>query len=103
VDGPLRTGLAAVAGSFRGVTLTFGNCLAGVRRLTANVAGASKLEYPALAAFASSGAVHWRAAFFALDYPLAGRWSGILASDHRFGIHAAIALGAVAAAAGCWW
>lgn len=86
-----------------GMSLTFGYYIAGVRHLTAYVAGASKLEYHTFAAFAYTGAVIWCATFLTLGYVLGDRWGEILGLAHRFGIDAAIALGVVAAVGGLWW
>ncbi len=86
-----------------GLSLTFGYYLAGVRHLTAYVAGASKLEYPTFAAFAYTGAVIWCSTFLGLGYLLGDRWSEILVLAHRFGLRAAVALAVVAAGAGFWW
>ncbi|MBL0156302.1 MAG: DedA family protein [Bryobacterales bacterium] len=86
-----------------GFSLTFGYYIAGVRHLTAYVAGASKLEYTTFAAFAYTGAVIWCGTFLTLGYVLGDRWNEILGLAHRFGVHAAIALVVVAAIAGAWW
>lgn len=86
-----------------GLSLTFGYYIAGVRHLTAYVAGASRLEYATFAAFAYSGAVIWCATFLALGYVLGERWDEILALVHRFGLGAGVVLFAVAALAGLWW
>ncbi len=87
-----------------GLSLTFGYYIAGVRHLTAYVAGASHLEYPTFAAFAYTGAVIWCATFLTLGYLLGDRWTEILALAHRFGVRAAIVLGVVAAGSGLvWW
>jgi membrane protein DedA with SNARE-associated domain len=75
-----------VHGWFRrwgGLTLTFGYYVPGVRHLTACVAGASKLEYPAFAAFAYSGAVLWVTTFLTLGYFLGERWSEVPGQMHK--------------------
>ena len=86
-----------------GFSLTFGYYIAGVRHLTAYVAGASKLEYGTFAAFAYSGAVLWCATFITLGYVLGDRWTEILELAHRYGVGAGIVLCVVAAFAGIWW
>jgi membrane protein DedA with SNARE-associated domain len=57
-----------------GFTLTFGYFVPGVRHLTAYVAGASELEYPAFAGFAYSGGLIWSVTFISLGYLLGDRW-----------------------------
>lgn len=86
-----------------GLSLTFGYYIAGVRHLTAYVAGASKLEYGTFAAYAYAGAVIWCTTFLTLGYVLGDRWSEILELAHRFGIRAGIVLGALAVCAGMFW
>lgn len=73
-----------------GLSLTFGYYIAGVRHLTAFVAGASKLEYLYFAAFAYSGALIWSCSFLLLGYLLGERWHQILGLVHRFGVAAGI-------------
>lgn len=86
-----------------GLALTFGYFIAGVRHLTAYVAGASKLEWPIFAAFAYGGAVLWVTTFLSLGYLLGDRWQDILEAAHRFGLAAALVLGLVAAGYALWW
>lgn len=86
-----------------GLALTFGYFIAGVRHLTAYVAGASKLEWPVFAAFAYGGALLWVSTFLTLGYLLGDRWQDILAMAHRFGIWAAGGVGLAALGYGWWW
>ena len=86
-----------------GLSLTFGYYIAGVRHLTAFVAGASKLEYPIFAAFAYSGAAIWASTFLLLGYLLGDRWQQILELAHRFGHIAGIVVAAAVAAYALWW
>lgn len=82
-----------------GFTLTFGYYVPGVRHLTAYVAGASKLEYPAFAAFAYSGAAVWIGTFLGLGYFLGERWSEVLRQAHRVGLFGALAVAGIAVGA----
>lgn len=86
-----------------GLALTFGYFIAGVRHLTAYVAGASKLEWPIFAAFAYGGALLWASTFLTLGYLLGERWGTILEAAHRFGLVAALVLGTAAVGYGWWW
>lgn len=86
-----------------GLSITFGYYIAGVRHLTAFVAGASHLEYARFGAFAYAGALIWSSTFLTLGYLLGERWEDILGYAHRFGLWATLGLGLVAAAYGLWW
>ena len=86
-----------------GLSLTFGYYIAGVRHLTAYVAGASKLEFRIFAAFAYSGALIWSSTFLLLGYFLGDRWQQILGLVHEFGLVAGIAVVLAAAGYGYWY
>jgi len=86
-----------------GLSLTFGYYIAGVRHLTAFVAGASHLEYPVFGAFAYAGALIWATTFLTLGYLLGDRWEEILQLAHRFGVWAAAGLIVAVAGYGLWW
>ena len=58
--------------------LAVGYFVPGIRHFTAIVAGTSKLEYPAFAAFAYSGAVVWVSTFLFIGYHFGARWEEIL-------------------------
>jgi len=58
--------------------LLFGYFIAGIRHLTAFVAGAAKLRIPVFAMFAYAGAFVWSIAFISLGYLLGDRWNLIL-------------------------
>lgn len=60
--------------------LVFGYFLAGVRHLTAFVAGATRLRVRVFAAFAYTGAFLWSLAFISLGYFLGDQWT--LISQH---------------------
>jgi len=66
-----------------GFTLTFGYFVPGVRHLTAYVAGASELEYPAFAGFAYSGGLIWSVTFISLGYLLGDRWDRASGQVHQ--------------------
>ena len=55
-------------------SLVCGYYIAGVRHVTAMVAGASGLEYPIFAVFAYCGATTWVLTFLSLGYFLGDRW-----------------------------
>jgi len=57
-----------------GWSLTFGYYIAGVRHLTALVAGMADYEPPKFAAYAYGGALLWTATFIGLGYYLGERW-----------------------------
>jgi membrane protein DedA with SNARE-associated domain len=57
-----------------GWSLTFGYYIAGVRHLTALVAGMADYEPPKFAAYAYSGALVWSVSFITLGYVLGERW-----------------------------
>lgn len=65
--------------------LLFGYFIPGVRHFTAIVAGSSKLEVPAFALFAYSGALLWSLTFISIGYRFGGEWNRVFRaiSDHR--------------------
>jgi len=58
--------------------LLFGYFIAGVRHLTAFIAGTARLRIPVFALFAYTGAFVWSIAFISLGYLLGDRWTLIL-------------------------
>jgi membrane protein DedA with SNARE-associated domain len=79
-----------------GWSLTFGYFIAGVRHLTALVAGMADYEPPKFAAYAYGGALLWTSSFIGLGFYLGERWSE---GSKPFRHLSFIALGVVAAAA----
>ncbi len=63
--------------------LAFGYFIAGLRHLTAIVAGMSKLEFRSFAAYAWSGGAVWVFTFIFLGYTLGERWRTIGEVVHR--------------------
>lgn len=63
--------------------LAIGYFIAGLRHLTAIVAGMSKLEFRSFAAYAWSGGAVWVATFIALGYTLGEQWQTIGELVHR--------------------
>ena len=81
-----------------------GYYVAGVRHLTAIIAGASKLEFHTFALFAWSGAATWAAVFLTLGYVIGERWRTVAELVNRYLLYfsgAAIAL-AILFFAGRW-
>ena len=76
-------------------SLFFGYYIAGVRHLTAMVAGASALEYPVFAGFAYCGAFTWVLTFLSLGYVLGDRWQGASERIHHYILVACLLLGAI--------
>jgi membrane protein DedA with SNARE-associated domain len=79
--------LAAVHGWFdrRGHwALFFGYYIAGVRHVTAVIAGASKLEFPSFLLYAWSGGLVWVSAFLTLGYVIGERWREIAELVHSY-------------------
>ena len=76
-------------------SLFFGYYIAGVRHLTAMVAGASALEYPVFAGFAYTGAFIWVLTFLSLGYFVGDRWQGASEQIHRYILMGCIVLGAM--------
>jgi membrane protein DedA with SNARE-associated domain len=79
--------------------LAIGYFIAGLRHLTAIVAGMSKLEFRSFAAYAWSGGAVWVATFIVLGYTLGENWRSIGEIVHRDVGYASLALvGAIAVA-----
>jgi membrane protein DedA with SNARE-associated domain len=76
-------------------SLFFGYYIAGVRHLTAMVAGASALEYPIFAGFAYTGAFTWVLTFLSLGYFVGNRWQGASERIHHYILVGSIVLGAI--------
>jgi membrane protein DedA with SNARE-associated domain len=85
-----------------GWSLTFGYFIAGVRHLTALVAGMADYEPPKFAAFAYSGALFWTLSFISLGYFLGERWHTASETFQRVSLMA-LAVLAVAAALYALW
>jgi membrane protein DedA with SNARE-associated domain len=85
-----------------GWSLIFGYFIAGVRHLTALVAGMAEYEPPKFAAFAYSGALLWTLSFISLGYLLGERWH---AASDKFRLWSLVALAvlAVALVLGALW
>jgi membrane protein DedA with SNARE-associated domain len=85
--------------------LLFGYYVAGVRHFTAIIAGASKLEFPAFALFAWSGAATWVAVFLTLGYVIGEKWRTVAEAVHRYVTY--ISFGGIVLTAlffaGRWW
>jgi membrane protein DedA with SNARE-associated domain len=69
-----------------------GYFVAGLRHLTAIIAGTSELAYPSFAAYAYSGGALWVATFLTLGYFVGENWKTIAESLHRWVGLASIAL-----------
>jgi membrane protein DedA with SNARE-associated domain len=78
-------------------SLVFGYYIAGVRHVTAMVAGASGLEYPLFAVFAYSGATTWVLVFLSLGYFLGDSWQSASENIHRYISIVCLSLAGVAA------
>jgi membrane protein DedA with SNARE-associated domain len=78
--------------------LMIGYFIPGVRHFTAIVAGTTRLELRAFAAFAYSGAIVWVSTFLFLGYHFGARWKEILALVERNLTVASVAGGVVLAA-----
>jgi membrane protein DedA with SNARE-associated domain len=65
-----------------------GYYIAGVRHLTAIVAGASKLGFQTFATYAWSGAVTWVAVFLTLGYVIGEQWRTVAELVHRYVLYA---------------
>jgi membrane protein DedA with SNARE-associated domain len=72
--------------------LFFGYYIAGVRHLTAIVAGASRLEFRSFVLFAWSGAVCWAAVFLTLGYVIGEEWRRAAELVHAYLLYASVAL-----------
>ena len=69
-----------------------GYFVAGLRHLTAIMAGTSELAYPSFAAYAYSGGALWVGTFLTLGYFVGENWKSIAESLHRWVGVASIAL-----------
>jgi membrane protein DedA with SNARE-associated domain len=67
-----------------------GYYIAGVRHLTAIIAGASKLEFRTFALYAWGGAATWVAAFLTLGYVIGEQWRTVAELVHRYLIYASV-------------
>ncbi|SRR5579884_210322 len=72
--------------------LVIGYFIAGVRHLTAIVAGTSKLEFKSFAAYAWPGGALWVSAFLTLGYFVGEEWREIAEQAHRYILWGSIAL-----------
>jgi len=87
--------LEKVHGWFKRVghwALAIGYFIAGLRHLTAIVAGMSKLEFGSFAAYAWSGGAVWVLTFVLLGYFLGEQWRSIAELVHRDVGYASLAL-----------
>jgi membrane protein DedA with SNARE-associated domain len=82
--------------------LAIGYFIAGVRHLTAIVAGMSKLEFRSFALYAWSGGAVWVLSFILLGYTLGEQWRTIGELVHRDMGYASVALVAVVALLLLW-
>jgi len=73
-----------------------GYYIAGVRHLTAIIAGASKLSFGTFVLFAWSGGVCWAAAFLTLGYFIGEDWRRIAEAVHRYLLYGSIVVIAMA-------
>src|SRR3984893_13149455 len=76
-------------------SLFFGYYIAGVRHLTAMVAGASALEDPVFAGLAYSGSFTSVLTFLSLGYFMGERWQRASEQAHRYLLVTCIVLGAI--------
>jgi membrane protein DedA with SNARE-associated domain len=72
-----------------------GYYIAGVRHLTAIIAGASKLKFGTFVLFAWSGGLCWAAAFLTLGYFIGEDWRRVADLVHRYLLYGSLALIAV--------
>jgi membrane protein DedA with SNARE-associated domain len=72
-----------------------GYYIAGVRHLTAIIAGASELRFGSFVLFAWSGGVCWAAAFLTLGYFIGEDWRRIAEGVHRYLLYGSIVVIAV--------
>jgi len=78
--------------------LVAGYFIAGVRHLTAIVAGASKLRFRYFAAYAWTGALLWVSTFLTLGYFLGDNWKRLAETLHKYTLVLSILLVGVIAA-----
>ncbi len=67
-----------------------GYYIAGVRHLTAIIAGASKLEFRNFALYAWTGAATWVAVFLTLGYVIGEQWRTVAELVHRYLTYASL-------------
>jgi membrane protein DedA with SNARE-associated domain len=67
-----------------------GYYVAGVRHLTAIIAGASKVEFQTFALYAWLGAATWVAAFLTLGYVIGEQWRAVAEMVHRYLLYASV-------------
>ena len=89
-------------GRLGGWSLTFGYFVAGVRHLTALVAGIADYEPPKFAAYAYGGALLWTTTFIGLGIYLGESWHEFSRPFRHLSV-VALALVVVAALAGLLW
>lgn len=84
--------------------LFIGYYIAGVRHITAIVAGASELAFGSFVAYAWTGGMCWVALFLTLGYYIGEDWRRIAESIHRYlGLASILVLAAAAAYAVIRW
>lgn len=76
--------------------LAIGYFIAGLRHLTAIVAGMSRLEFSSFAAYAWSGGAVWVLTFLTLGYVFGDRWQSIAELIHHYVGYGSLVLIAVA-------
>lgn len=81
--------------------LLFGYFVAGVRHITAIVAGTSGLSFFSFIAYAWTGGVLWVTTFLTIGYYLGENWRVIAESIHHYVVY--ISLGIVVAALAYYW
>jgi membrane protein DedA with SNARE-associated domain len=81
-------------------TLFFGYFLAGVRHVTALVAGSTELPYREFAVFAYPGGVIWVATFLGIGYFVGDQWPRLEKWFHDGALTATVVLIVLGAA---WW
>src|SRR5579864_2398044 len=79
--------------------LVAGYYIAGVRHITAVVAGMSRLGFPTFMAYAWSGGAMWVTTFLSLGYFLGENWRQVAELVHRYIVYASV----VVIAAGVLW
>ena len=69
-----------------------GYYIAGVRHITAIIAGASQLEFGTFLLFAWSGALCWAVAFLTVGYLIGEQWRRVAELIHTYSLYASLAL-----------
>jgi len=80
--------------------LFVGYYIAGVRHLTAIVAGMSKLSFPSFMAYAWSGGLLWVSTFLTLGYYLGENWKQVAEAIHHYLLYVSLV---VLAGAACYY